>query len=297
MAQPTNAAPANSTPTAGPAAAAGPQPGTAAANSQPKTPAGKEAAAAAEIRKLKLKLEGQDVELPESEVIALAQQGKVAGKRFQEAAALKKQADEIMKFAKENPKEFFKRTGMNAREWAEQYLMEELRYEQMSPEQQKAVENEKKLKAYEDEKKQAEEKKRADEMAELQKTHMERLDKMFVEALNKSGLPRTSYTIKRMAELQLVNVQKKLELAPEQLAKIVREDYIAEQKALYGNLEGDQLLDLLGPEVVKKLSKAQIAKLKSKSAPGGTGAPAQRQSNQPSGMTWREYQRRNRRLP
>lgn len=248
-------------------------------------------------RKLKLKLEGKDVELTESEVIALAQRGTVSDKRFQEAAALRKQADDVLRFAKENPAEFFKRTGMNARQWAEEYLMQELKREQMNPEQKKAWENEQKLKRFEADEKARADKAKQDELAALQKKHHDNYEKTFVEALGKSGLPKTPYTIKRMAELQLVNLKKKLELSPDQLAKVVREDYIAEQKSLFGSLEGDKLMELLGEELIKKLSKAQIAKLKAKGTGAGGTPPVRSSGSEKAPMSWKEYQRRNRRLP
>lgn len=248
-----------------------------------------------EIRKLKLKLDGQEVEMPESEVISLAQQGKVSSQRFNEAAAMKKQAEEVIKFAKDNPKEFFKRTGMNARQWAEEYLMEELRVEQMSPEQRKAAENEQKLKQYESERKQQQEQKRQEDMAREQAKHHESYERLFVEALTQSGLPKTAYTIKRMAELQLVNLKKKLDLSPDQLAKLVREDYLNEQKSLLGGYDGDQLLEFLGPDLVKKLSKAQISKLKAKGVKSSSSSATSNTPRKKSeGMSWREYQMKNR---
>ncbi len=256
------------------------------------------ATTATAVRSLKLKLDGQDVEMPESEVIALAQRGKVSDKRFQEAAALKKQADDVMKFAKENPAEFFAKTGMNARQWAEEYLMGELKREQMTPEQRKAEENEGRLRKYEEQEKAAKEAERVADLEKVTGEHRDRYDKMFVEALNLSGLPKTAYTIKRMAELQQINLKKKFDLGADKLAKLVREDYINEHKQLFGALEGDQLLDILGPELVKKLSKAQIAKLKSKgvrtASAGGTGKTPGTQNQT---LTWSEYQRQNRRKP
>ena len=51
---------------------------------------------AAEVpRKIKIKVDGQEEELTEEEVIALAQKGKSADKRFQEAAELRRQAEEL----------------------------------------------------------------------------------------------------------------------------------------------------------------------------------------------------------
>jgi hypothetical protein len=295
---PATAAPAPSAGTPNPAAASpNPAQGGKPNGSQPGPAKAGPAAAPtqSEVRKLKLKLEGQDVELPESEVIALAQQGKVSGKRFEEAAKIRQQAAEIIQFAKENPAEFFKKTGMNARQWAEEFLTNELKKEGESPVEKRAREAEEKLAAIEKEKKTAAEKRLQEQKDAQTKEWAQKYDQMFVEALGKSGLPRTAFTVKRMAELQLVNIKKGLELGPDQLAKIVREDYIAEQKALFGQAEGDQLLDMLGEDIVKKLSKAQISRLKAKSVPGRA---ATSNTPRPAGekpMTWREYQLKNRR--
>src|SRR6202043_3515109 len=122
------------------------------------------APAAAEIRKLKLKIDGGEVEMPEGEVIALAQQGKSAGKRYQEAADLRRQAEEILKAA-DDPTAFLTKKGKDVRKWAEEFLMGELKREAMSPEQRKALENEGKLKQFEDEKKTATKKAHDDQVA------------------------------------------------------------------------------------------------------------------------------------
>lgn len=268
-----------------PAAAAPVATGTAPAAAQP-TPT--------EIRKMKLNLNGQEVELPESEVIAYAQQGKVATERFKEASKMRQEAEQILKYAEANPEDFFKRTGKNARQWAEEFLLKELQAEAMSPEQRKARENEEKLRKYENDEKSREDKKKQEAQDRLKQEHMEKYDQMFVQALTESGLPKTKYTIKRMAELQLINIKNKYELSATQLAKIVREDYIDEQKSLYGAVEGDQLLELLGPEIVKKLSKAQIAKLKARGTTPAAASATPKQTQEEKGLTWQDWQKRNR---
>lgn len=246
-------------------------------------------------RKLKLKIDGKEMEMSESEVISYATKARAADQRFNEAANMRKEAESILKFAKENPAEFFKKTGMNAREWAEQFLLKEIEREAMTPEQKKNMANEEELRQYKDNEKKEAERKRNEEIAALEKTHLQSYDLMFTDALHKSGLPKTAYTVKRMAELQLVNVKKKLDLNADQLAKLVREDYLSEHKALLSAYDGDQLIDFLGVDAVKKLSRAQIAKLKARGV-----SPRQAAVNRPAGkqqLTWDEYRKRNRRKP
>ena len=59
---------------------------------------------AKEIRRLKLKVDDREEELPEDEVIRLAQLGRGAGKRFAEAAEKSKQAEQFMRMLREDPK-------------------------------------------------------------------------------------------------------------------------------------------------------------------------------------------------
>lgn len=268
---------------------------TTASESAPKTQA---APTAAEVRKLKLKLEGGEVELPESEVIALAQQGKVAQKRFQEAAATKKQAEELITYLKNNPKEAIQKLGIDVRKFSEEYLMEVLQQEAMSPEQKRVAEMEAKLKKYETEKKQAEEAARQQEMRALEEKHLKSYNEMFVKALTESGLPRTPYTVKRMAELTLVANKKGLNLDASQIAKLVREDYQAEMQSLYGSADGSQLMALLGDDGVKKLTKVQVAQLKSKPQEFAKPIPKNTDSKKNSKPVdaFKEFQRENRRL-
>lgn len=293
---PTPTAPASTgTPSASPTTATTAQPSQSA--NQPITAAKAPAQQpTAQERRMKVKLDGKEVEVPESEVVANYQQRKIADQRFQEAAKIRKEAEAVMKFAKDNPAEFFAKTGMNAREWAEKYLLEQLQVEAMSPEQKKARENEDKLKKYEQEEKTRKDQQQKEYVDRLTTEKRVELDKLFTQALYESGLPRTPWTVAEMARLQLANVKKGWQLTPAQLAKQTRENYVDAQKALMGALEGDQLLEFLGPDLVNKLSKAQISKLKGKTptAPSTQSKPARKQDNTEPGLSWTDYQRRNR---
>lgn len=286
MSNPASSAPTSSAPTSSAPVDGAPTPGQTAAPT----------ATPAEVRKMKLKIDNADVEMSESEVIALAQKGRGADRKFQEAAQLRKEAEQTAAFLKANPREALAKLGIDVRKFSEETLMEILTQEQMSPEQRKAQDMEKKLRGYEKAEKDAKDTRDREEAAALEGHHMKTFDDMFVKALGESGLPKTQYTVKRMAELQLVNIRKGLNLDATQLAKLVREDYMSEQKALYGAADGDALLELLGPEIVKKLSKAQIKKLKTAAPQYSKPTPDREPSSgEPSAQqNWKEFQRKNR---
>lgn len=311
---------AHAAPSPTPSASAGAQNVDATKNTQfngvveaPKPVEGAKAPTTTEIRKLKLRLDGADLELPEEQVIALAQQSGAAQKRFLEAAQTKKQAEQVLEFLQKNPKAALERLGVDVRKFSEETLANILKIEQESPEQKKIRQTEEKLRSYEEKEKAAEAtaKKKAAEEAEASKQRadaekqaaiMRRYDDIFVKALNESGLPKNAYTIKRMAELQRINLNKKLDLDASSLAKVVKEDYDAEfrqrlPKTDKGVLDGDKILEMLDPDVIKAITKAQIAKLKgSKHIKTSDPAlvPPIKESPTATG-SWKDFRRGNRR--
>lgn len=232
----------------------------------------------AEIRKIKIKLEGKEEELTEDEAAIWAQKGKGADKRFAEASALKKQVEEVLQLMKSNTPEAMKRLGLDPRKFSEEFLIEALKREAESPEQKKIRETEEKLKAYEKAeadrdaatKKKTEEDAAAAKIRDNQRKEAEiiaKYDTLFVAALEKSGLPKNAYTVKRMAELQRVNLKSKSAYTADQLAEVVRQDYDTEMKHRTDGLDGEKLLEFItkiNPDLLKKIAKAQIAKLKGK---------------------------------
>lgn len=261
----------------------------------------------AEIRKLKMKIDGKEEEITEEEAIVLAQKGKAADKRFQEAAAKQKEAEEVLEYIKQNPGEALKKLGLDPRKFSEEYLVEQLKREAETPEAKEIRETKEKLAAFE--KKEAEReaaKKKADEEeamsakqranAEKERQIIEKYDGIFLAALQKSGLPKNAYTVSRMAELQRVNLKSKGDFSADQLAKVVKEDYDAELKLRTSDMDGDKLIEMLtaiNPDILKKITKAQIAKLKGKQTFTAPTDPTPPPSTEKP-LTWREFTRKSR---
>lgn len=233
-----------------------------------------------EVRKFKLKLDGADVELPEEEVIRLASMSGASQKKFLEAANLRKEVEQVIQLLKTNPAEAMKRIGHDPRKFSEEFLVEALKREAESPEQKKVREMDEKLKNYEkqeaDRETAAKQKAEQDRIASVQKANaekeqqiIEQYDKLFVDALAKSGLPKNARTVARMAELMRVNLKLKAKgeqhYTADQLAEKVRQDYDDEMKVRTTDLSGEQIIDMLNrvdPSLLKKANKALIAKLK-----------------------------------
>jgi len=71
-----------------------------------------------------------------------------------------------------------------------------------------------------------------------------------------------------MAQLLQQNIKHGLDIPPEQLAHLVKEDYQKELSSLIGNSDPSQIISMFGEETVNKLRKHDLEKLKSGLIPG-----------------------------
>lgn len=251
----------------------------------------------AEVRKLKVKLAGGEQEIPESEVIARYQKEHVAEKKFEEAAKLHKQAEAIfvalhngdpaplLKLPKEARQKLLRslaKTDPESAQAIEEYIIEELRYEKMSPAQREAHENKLRLQEYEEQRAQQEKQTKA---AERQRRN-DYFNQNIPLALKDAGIAATPYAQSRMA----FHIQRALKVGEnitwQQATDRVREEYDQEETGRYEALEGDHLVGhlkklklaalspehleaLLGEETIGRLQKHLVTKFKPK-----TPAPA-----------------------
>jgi hypothetical protein len=222
----------------------------------------------ATIRKFKLKVDGQDLELDEPEVIRRAQLSTAAQKRFDEAQQKESTAREFIQKLKTNPFEVIDdpRLGLSQDQkiaWVEDwYRSNVIEPSTLTPEQRQIKEQQAKLKSFEDKDKAAQETARQQQLQQLEAHHTQNFQKQIVEGLGSEGIPKTEYTVRRMADLMAKNIKLGLELTPAQLATLVREDYITEQKALFSSADGESLLKLMDEGVINKIRKADLARLR-----------------------------------
>lgn len=230
------------------------------------------------IKKLKLKVDGQEFEedLPfevdennkeQLEYIKRhLQMSKSATKRMQEAAKLKQQAEHFVKMLQEDPMKILTHKNFGGeekfRKMAEEYIARQINEQMLTPEQRQQRDMEDRLRKYEEQEKQSKQQQEQEQVVKLQAHYADEYSKVIEAGLKSQNIPKTPRTVKRMAELMSKNLKHGLELQPEHLAQLVKEDYINEMKEMFGASEGDILLNLLGEDVSNKIRKADLAKLK-----------------------------------
>lgn len=214
------------------------------------------------LKKFKVKIDGNETEVDESELIKGYQTSKAAMKRFEEASKKEKEHARFIEKLKANPAEVLNdpKIGKNARQWAEEFLAEELRKEMMSPEQRKLMEYEQKVKEYEEQQRAMKEQEEQQKMAQLEAKYAEELQTKFIDILDKSDLPKSPYVVKKMASLMYAAMQEGIDadVTPEMYVRIVREELKKDMNDMIRSLGGEQLLGFFGNDVVEKIRKADL---------------------------------------
>lgn len=222
----------------------------------------------AEKRKYKYKVDGKEFEeeLSDDDVRQHLSMSKAANKRFQEAATIKKQSEQLIRMLRENPEAVLDNPQIMGnkkfREIAEAYLVKQLDEQMLTPEQRQQRDMEQKLRQYEQAEKQRKAQVEAEHMQKLEAHYMQDIESKIISGLNTQGIPKTPRTVKLMAELMSKNLQYGLDLEPQQLAEMVKQDYLADIQELFGATEADALLNLLGDNVSNKIRQADLKKLK-----------------------------------
>ncbi len=223
----------------------------------------------AQLRKYKLKVDGEELEEEidlndETAMTTKLQLAAAAKKRMTEALDQKRKAYDIIKAFEENPESMLQRLGPKGREIAEKFLLEQLKGEMMTPEEKEMLELREFKKKYTEEQ---EKKKQLEEMTAREKQEYQiaqDFQTTIISALQKTGLPKSPELVKRTAYILKKNLELGLDLTPEQLAAEVKMETLGYLKSIVADADGESLLNLLGTDMAKKIRMHDVAKLKEK---------------------------------
>jgi hypothetical protein len=228
--------------------------------------------AAEDARKFKLKINGQEREYSEAEVIRRAQLAEAAQTKFEEAAQMRKQVESLVQALKADPMSVLTapELGINFRELAENYLAKELQREMMPKEQRELEE----LREWKKQQTEAQEAAKKQQMTAAQQAEFQRVqaaaakkyDTEISEVLQKSNLPKNAESVKRIASMLKSALEKGVELDVQTVVDFVRDGYTSELQTMTKDLDGEPLVKFLGEDIIKKLRKYDLAQIKAKMA-------------------------------
>lgn len=217
------------------------------------------------IKKLfQVKVDGEELEVDEDELIRNYQLRVASDKKFSEANLGRKQNEEFIRLLKTDPKSVLTHPsiGLDLRKFAEDFLVGELQNDMLTPEEKQLKEYQTKLADFEAREKEAKDREEAEAADAVSKKYAEDYNNQIVTALEDSGLPKTEHTVQRMIKYMHDALKNGYELEAKDVTDLVRRDYQTDLKALTTGLDADALVQILGDDLSKKIRKYDLDKIK-----------------------------------
>lgn len=245
-----------------------------------------ETAEEARERKIwKLKIDGKEEEFDATDEEAVkreVQKGRASQRRFEQAARVQKQAEAFIENLVRDPFSVLEHPQLanripDLRDRVEKWLYGKVQHDSMTPEQKQAMAEKRELEQYRTQReteKAARERQRLDGLKEQKR---QELTQQFTEAMDTGGLPVTDWTVQRMANyMKQARAKGMSHIKPTDVVDLVRNDWLAAQRQMFGRLEGTKLIEILGKDTADKIRRADLAALE------GSRAPQQNRASAPA---------------
>lgn len=218
----------------------------------------------------KIKVDGQEMELPVKELLRLSSLEKASQKRMEEAALTKKEIQkykQLEQLSQQNPEKFLEAMfGEKFDSLAEARLAKRYEEMMMTPEQRKLRELEEYKQTHEQAQKEAQERAKAERQQALEAHHRQTIDQDIAAAWKDSGLPADPYFMQMIAAKMLKSSRQGKPLTAKQAAESVS----ADAQNLFGRLvsqtEPGKVPQLLGESGLKKIQEWQVNEAKAKAS-------------------------------
>lgn len=235
------------------------------------------------LKSLKLKVDGRDYEeqlpfeIPDDEaskewMIKQLQLGKMGTKRAQEYAGLEKEVRSFIEKLRKDPYSALQdpMIGVDVKALAASVIEKEIADSQKTPEQLEMEKIQAELQKEREERKREKTEREEREKALLEEQEFERIDREMSSALEESGLPTdesAAYFVKKMADYMMLGIQNGLDVRPQDVLPIVRQEFEGDMTAFIKKLSPDQVEKLIGKEVFNQIRKKNVAKVKAPTPP------------------------------
>jgi hypothetical protein len=218
----------------------------------------------------KYKVGSEEVSLSDEDIARDYSKWKGADQKFKEAAEARKSVEQFMKALQEDPEKVLsdKRLPLNKRKLAEQWLLEEISAELNPPDprDEKLSEAEKRLKEYEEKEKREHEAREQAEYAKYVESRKAELSEVLAKAMEKTPLSKdpevAGSVLREMALFMRAAREQGVEVSPDELVQHIHNQRYHQMYSLAHQFEGEQLLEFLGEEVVNRIRKADLQRIK-----------------------------------
>lgn len=219
-----------------------------------------ETRAETQARLYKVTVDGQEMEVDEDELRRGYAHNKAAAKRMEEAAFSRKEAEQVIRLFKENPKEAFRVLGGDARRFAEQIINEELQESMLSPQERELRDYKRRVEEFETERRQAQEQYEQQMMQQQINAQAETIQNDIIGVLSEAGIPKTASSVNRMINYMQAALAAGYNVSPKDVVEQVRLDYKQDMNSLLGGLPEEVLEQYLGAENYRRIAKSSVKK-------------------------------------
>lgn len=221
------------------------------------------------IEKFKLKVDGREedfeIDLNDHEQVKNhLQKSRASSKRMEESANLRKSAEQFIELLKTNPRKVLSdpNIGVDLKNLAQEIINDQLEQAAKSPEQIEKEQLQKELQEIKDKYKKDEDDRKDRDFKRLQAEQEEKIQNNIESALKDGGLPKSPYTVRKMAELMMLALENGKNLEPKDLVPMLKNQMNADFKDFFSASNDDVLEELLGKERISSMQKRRIAKVK-----------------------------------
>jgi len=195
------------------------------------------------------------------------QMDKLARVKSQESANQQKMITEFMDALKKNPRKVLSdpSIGVDLKRIAAELIEEEIENSKKSPEQIEREKLENELKAMKEEREKEKEEFNKRELDRLQQQEFERYDMLMSKAIEKSDLPKSPYIIKKMADYMLMGLQKGIDVTPDDVLPLIREEMQNDLKEMFAVMPEEIIESIVGKENLNRIRKKNLQRAKSTS--------------------------------
>ena len=219
-------------------------------------------------RKYKVKVDDQESEVDEDELLRGYQNSKASSKRYQEASHMQKQLEQFIESSRKDPRKMFEVLGINPRDFSEQLLLQELEESLLSPEEKSSRSERQELEQYRLQSKLLKDKEASTQREAEYSRVAEDIDSQIYSILKESGTQATPRNIARIAEYMLAGLDAKDGVMDARTAYgKVRSDVSQDLQELFAQSSTEELVKILPVEFLQSLRQHDIGKARSINLP------------------------------
>lgn len=251
----------------------------------PKASKAQKKAAEKQLKKLKLKIDGEEFEEEfdpndDKYLTEQLQLAKVARKRMNEKSLIEKEVVKFIEDLRKNPRKALSdpAIGLDLKQLAAQIIEEEIENSKKSPEQLEKERLQSELQALKEERDREKEDFRKKEFERIKEQEFERYDSLMSQALERSDLPKSPYVVKKMADYMLLGLEAGKDVSPDDILPLIREEIQSDLKEMFAIMPDEVIEQLIGKDKLNSLRKKNIAKAKQAASNPAVKAPTKTQS-------------------